>query len=47
MVQWIRTTAPFCTATVKFVNGEPTALISVKKDVRFDKETTIPLNFEE
>jgi hypothetical protein len=47
MVQWIRTSAPYCTATVKFINGEPTTLISVKKDIRFDKEPSIPQDFSE
>lgn len=40
-----RTEAPHSELRFKVVNGEPTNLLECKKNIRFDKEDSIPINF--
>lgn len=46
-IRFCQAEAPYSDVTVKIVNGNPTKLISFKRDVRFDRKETIPYTFNE
>jgi len=45
MIRYCQTEAPHCDIEIRIVDAQPTVLLKVKKRVRFDKESTIPVNF--
>jgi hypothetical protein len=46
LIRWTQVNMPFGELTIRIVNAGPTDLISHKAKVRFDKEQSIPTNFE-
>ena len=44
-VRFCQTRVPNGDIKIKVVNAQPTKLLEVKPDVRFDKEETIPIDF--
>lgn len=38
---------PYGEVTVKIVNGQPTLLVRSQRDIRFDKDDTIPKKYNE
>lgn len=46
-IRWCQVSFPYGTVTIQIVNAQPTKLVDKKQDIRFDKETTIPVNFDD
>ena len=45
-INFVQTQAPYANIEVKFVNGQPSDLLSCKPKVRFGKKQSIPKNFQ-
>ena len=47
LVRFCQVSFPYGTLTIKIVNSSPTILVDHHADIRFDKEPSIPTNFED
>jgi len=47
LVRFCQVSFPYGTLTIKIVNGSPTILLDKKADIRFDKESSIPISFDD
>jgi len=45
-IQYCKVEAPHAEVKIQIANGQPTKLIDIKKNIRFDRENTIPLVFD-
>ena len=46
-ISFCRDQCPHGNVNVRILNGEPTKLVDVKREIRFDKSETIPVNFSD